>query len=57
VPAFGVRGVNAELFPVAAFKPEFHVQCRYSPAPIEDNLPHYKGNPERFFGSDELMSW
>jgi hypothetical protein len=57
VPGYGVRGVNAELLPEGMFHPEFHVQCRYATAPIRDNLPHYKGNPARFFGSDELMQW
>ncbi|PPD43122.1 MAG: aldehyde-activating protein [Methylobacter sp.] len=57
VPSYGVRGVNGELLPEGMFKPEFHVQCRYAVAPIRDNLPHYKGNPARFYGSDELMQW
>jgi hypothetical protein len=57
VPDYGVRGVNAELLPEGMFNPEFHVQCRYAAAPPRDNLPHYKGNPARFFGSDELMQW
>ena len=39
------------------FNPEFHIQCRYATAPIEDDLPHYKGIPARFKGSDELMQW
>lgn len=37
------------------FNPEFHSQCRYAAAPIRDELPHYKGTPARFGGSDELM--
>lgn len=57
VPGYGVRGVNADLLPDGMFCPEFHVQCRYAAAPIEDDLPHYKGNPARFYGSDELMRW
>lgn len=57
VPGYGVRDVNAELLPEGMFNPEFHVQCRYAADPIRDNLPHYKGNPARFFGSDELMQW
>jgi membrane protease YdiL (CAAX protease family) len=57
VPGYGVRGVNAAQFPEGMFSPEFHIQCRYATAPVEDNLPHYKGTPARFNGSDELMSW
>jgi hypothetical protein len=56
-PGYPVRGVNAELLPEGRFKPEFHSQCRYAAARIEDNLPHYKGTPGRFGGSDELMLW
>ncbi|MEO8153879.1 MAG: GFA family protein [Rhizobacter sp.] len=57
VPGYGVRGVNGGLFHAGAFIPEFHVQCRFSALPIEDELPHYKGNPARFYGSDEQMQW
>jgi hypothetical protein len=57
VPGHPVRGVNADLLPEGMFSPEFHMQCRYAAAPVEDNLPHYKGIPARFRGSDELMSW
>ena len=57
VPGYGVRGVNADLLPQGMFSPEFHIQCRYARGPIEDNLPHYKGTPARFNGSDELMRW
>jgi hypothetical protein len=57
VPGYGVRGVNADLLPEGMFLPEFHIQCRYATAPIEDGLPHYKGTPARFNGSDELMQW
>jgi hypothetical protein len=57
VPGYGVRGVNADLLPQGMFSPEFHIQCRYATTPIEDGLPHYKGSPARFNGSDELMRW
>jgi len=57
VPGFDVRGVNADLLPGGMFKPEFHIQSRYAAAPIQDDLPHYKGTPARFRGSDELMQW
>lgn len=57
VPGHGVRGLNADLLPAGQFVPEFHMQCRYAAAPIQDDLPHYKGTPARFRGSDELMEW
>jgi hypothetical protein len=57
VPGHAVRGVNANLLPEGVFKPEFHIQCRYAVVPIEDDLPHYKGAPARFNGSDELLQW
>ena len=57
VPGYPVRGVNADLLPEGRFNPEFHVQCRYAAARVEDDLPHYKDTPVRFHGSGELMSW
>jgi hypothetical protein len=57
VPGYGVRGVNADLLPEGMFNPEFHIQCRFAAAPIQDDLPHYKRTPARFRGSDELMQW
>jgi len=57
VPGYPVRGVNADLLPEGRFNPEFHVQCRYATARVEDDLPHYKDSPVRFHGSGELMSW
>ena len=57
VPGYSVRGVNADLLPEGMFNPEFHIQCRYAAVPIQDALPHYKGIPARFRGSDELMQW
>jgi hypothetical protein len=57
VPGYPVRGVNADLSPEGMFDPEFHIQCRYASAPITDDLPHFKGTPARFGGSDELMEW
>jgi hypothetical protein len=56
VPGHDVR-VNADLFPEGVFSPDFHIQCRYATAPVEDDLPHYKGTPARFKGSGELMQW
>ena len=53
----GFAGVNGDLLPRGMFTPEFHIQCRYATAPVEDDLPHYKVAPARFNGSDELMQW
>jgi hypothetical protein len=57
VPGQPVRGVNAELLPAGLFNPSFHSQCRYAREPLRDALPHYKGRPARFGGSDERMVW
>lgn len=57
VPGQAVRGLNADLLAAGMFNPEFHSQCRYAAAPVRDELPHYKGRPARFGGSDELMKW
>jgi hypothetical protein len=57
VPGYPFRGVNGDLLPEERFNPEFHVQCRYAAARIEDDLPHYKDTPTKFRGSGELMSW
>ena len=53
VPGRPVRGVNGELLPQGMFEPQFHIQCRYAPAPVQDHLPHYRDLPARFGGSDE----
>jgi hypothetical protein len=57
VPGYPVRGINADLLPRGSFSPEFHSQCRYARAPVNDSIPHYRGAPARFGGSDELMTW
>jgi hypothetical protein len=57
VPDNPIRGVNADLLPDGRFHPEFHIQCQYAVARVEDDLPHYKDTPVRFGGSGELMSW
>jgi hypothetical protein len=56
-PGYYVRGVNATILPAVLFTAEFHMQCRFARMPISDHLPHYKGIPARFNGSDELMVW
>jgi hypothetical protein len=45
------------LFAEVPGHPEFHSQCGYAAAPVRDELPHYKGTPVRFGGSDQLMEW
>jgi hypothetical protein len=57
VPGQPFLGVNGDLLSNGLFRPEFHMQCQYAPAPVKDDLPHYKGAPKRFRGSGELMSW
>jgi hypothetical protein len=57
VPNHPVRGVNADLLPAGMFEPAFHIQCRFAARPVLDDLPHYKGVPAHFGGSDELMHW
>src|ERR1700722_9076909 len=52
-----VRGVNGYLLPPSKFQPAFHVQCQFAVRPIVDDLPHYKGMPARFGGSDEAVGW
>lgn len=57
VESHGLRNVNGYLLPKVEFKPQFHVQCQYAVLPVVDNLPHYKGLPAAFGGSDDLVSW
>jgi hypothetical protein len=52
-----LRGVNGYLLPPGEFQPAFHVQCQFAVRPIVDDLPHYKGMPVRFGGSDEMVAW
>jgi hypothetical protein len=57
VTRVGVRGVNAHLLPKGMFKPSFHIQCQHAMRPVKDDLPHYKGFPAAFGGSDETVDW
>jgi hypothetical protein len=57
VPQIGVRGVSGFLLPAGTFKPAFHMQCQFAVRPIKDDLPHFKGFPARFGGSDETVEW
>jgi hypothetical protein len=54
---FDQRGVNALLLPPGEFTPAFHINCGYALLPVKDELPHYKGVPARFGGSDETVDW
>jgi hypothetical protein len=55
VPGYGVRGVNALLFPEGAFVAEFHMQCQFAKTRITDDLPQFKNLPPQFGGSGEVM--
>lgn len=57
VTGAAIRSVNATLLPKGQFKPQFHIQCQHAVLPIVDNLPHYKGFPAAFGGTDELVGW
>ena len=57
IESVGLRSVSGYLLPKGEFKPQFHVQCQYAVLPIVDSLPHYKGFPASFGGSDEVVSW
>jgi hypothetical protein len=56
-PGMGVRAVPASILPTDAFKPAFHIMCNYARYPIKDGLPHFKGFPAAFGGSDDVMEW
>jgi hypothetical protein len=53
----GVRGVVATVLPKGIFKPQFHVQCQHAMLPVKDLLPHYKGYPKMWGGSDDRVEW
>jgi hypothetical protein len=53
----GVRSIPASLLPPGLFQPTFHMQCQHAVLPVRDSLPHYKGFPAKFGGSDEQMPW
>jgi hypothetical protein len=57
IPGMGVRGVNGYLLPPERFVPAFHIQCQHAVRPVRDGLPHYKGFPGRFGGTDETVAW
>lgn len=53
----GLRGVNAYLLPPGAFQPQFHIHCQHAVLPVMDDLPHYRGFPAAFGGTDERVEW
>jgi hypothetical protein len=53
----GLRGVNGYLLPAEEWKPTLHMQCQFAVRPVKDDLPHFKGRPARFAGSDETVDW
>jgi hypothetical protein len=56
-PGLGMRGVSGYLLPAGMFEPAFHNQCRYAVVPVQDELPHFKGLPASFGGTDETVDW
>lgn len=57
VPEFGIRGLNAYLLPPGMFAAQFHVHSGEAVAPVTDGLPHYRGVPASFGGSDDTVGW
>lgn len=57
VKGAGLRSLNAYLLPKGEFRPSFHVQCQDAVLPVVDELPHYKGFPAMFGGTDEIVPW
>lgn len=55
--AVGMRSVSAYLLPKGGFTPQFHVQCAHAVLPVVDDLPHFKGFPPAFGGSNERVDW
>ena len=56
-PGVGMRGVVGALLPEGKFKPTFHIQTRFAVRPVRDELPHFKGLPAAFGGTDETIGW
>ena len=57
IPSRNLRGVSAFLLPTEAFRPQFHVNCRFAVLPVRDGLTPYAGMPAAFGGSDETVDW
>jgi hypothetical protein len=56
-PGQWIRSITASLLPPGLFQPTFHMQCQHALLPVKDALPHYKGYPALFGGSDEQVEW
>jgi hypothetical protein len=56
-PGLGMRGVSGYLVPADKFEPKFHNQCQHAVIPVKDELPHFKGLPASFGGTDETVGW
>ncbi len=56
-PGREFRSITGYLLPRGAFAPTFHVQCQHALLPVRDDLPHYRGFPAAFGGTDERVSW
>ncbi len=54
---FGMRGVMATLLPEGLFEAQFHMQCQHARLPVADALPHFKGFPAAFGGSNDVVDW
>lgn len=57
IASVGLRSVNGFLLPQDRFAPRLHIQCQHAVLPIVDGLPHYKGFPAAFGGSEEFVAW
>jgi hypothetical protein len=57
ITSLGLRSLNARLIPAEIFNPQCHIQCQEALKPIADGLPHFKGFPPSFGGSDETVAW
>lgn len=56
-PGLGIRGVSGSLLPAGMFEPAFHNQCQFAVMAVKDDLPHFKGLPAIFGGTDETVGW
>jgi hypothetical protein len=57
IKSFGLRSLNARLMRRELFDPQCHIQCQHALAPVSDGLPHFKGFPLSFGGSDDVVDW
>jgi hypothetical protein len=57
VARLNLRGVNGCLLPDGAFRPQFHMHCRFAVRPVRDDLAHYRARAPQFGGPEELADW